>query len=234
MLARAWYLLDRPEELLALARRTRLEMPGSATPLVYEVDALVASGHLEEVDRVVEESAGLQLGSWTPAILMIEASAELRARGQREAALRYATRAVDWYRSTTPEDPTNLRRRLARALYRAESWEEARVLERELAAEDPDRRWLHRGALGRIAARLGERDEALRISAELVEAPSTGWSTYLRACIAALLGEKEQAMVLLHEAIDQGFRDFESLRRHMDLETLRGYPPFEELVRPKG
>jgi hypothetical protein len=61
-----------------------------------------------------------------------------------------------------------------------------------------------------------------------------GRESYWQACIAALLGEKERAMTLLHDAYTQGRAFTIWLHRDMDLEPLRDYPPFQELLRPKG
>ncbi|MCK4557647.1 MAG: hypothetical protein KAU47_09025, partial [Candidatus Aminicenantes bacterium] len=59
-----------------------------------------------------------------------------------------------------------------------------------------------------------------------------GDHTYSRACIASLLGEQEQAVELLREAFAQGRPYGAYLHRDMDLEPLREYPPFQELLWP--
>ena len=60
-----------------------------------------------------------------------------------------------------------------------------------------------------------------------------GGNTFWRARIAVLLGEKEQALVLLRDALGQGTA-YGSLYLNMDLEPLSDYPPFQELIKPKG
>ncbi len=60
-----------------------------------------------------------------------------------------------------------------------------------------------------------------------------GWHTFWRARIAALLGEKEQAVRLLREAHNQGVQ-FIRFHNDMDLEPLHDYPPFKEFKKPKG
>jgi hypothetical protein len=77
----------------------------------------------------------------------------------------------------------------------------------------------------------------MRISEELAVIDRRflfGRPTYWRACIAALLGEKERAVALLKEAFSQGRRYGVSLHRDIDLEPLWDYPPFKDLLRPKG
>jgi serine/threonine protein kinase len=59
-----------------------------------------------------------------------------------------------------------------------------------------------------------------------------------RAMIAASLGDKAAAVQLLREAIAQGFTDVagyaEFFHRAPEMAPLRGHPPFEELIKPKG
>ena len=57
--------------------------------------------------------------------------------------------------------------------------------------------------------------------------------------IAALLGEKELAVRLLQEALSQGVLyqlqlGLYYIHPNMDLEPLYDYPPFQELIKPKG
>ena len=93
------------------------------------------------------------------------------------------------------------------------------------------------GQLGTLAARQGNWAEAERISAmlEALQRPYLfGEHTYWRARIAALLGEPDRAVALLRAAYAQGFKWWLSLHSEPDLESLRDYPPFRELLRPKG
>ena len=60
-----------------------------------------------------------------------------------------------------------------------------------------------------------------------------GIPTYWQACIAAQLGEKDRAVSLLAQAFGQGFPFSHYLHRDLDLEPLRGYPPYEALVKTK-
>jgi zinc-ribbon domain len=105
-----------------------------------------------------------------------------------------------------------------------------------LAGEHPDD-IDYQGCLGALAARRGDRDEALRISGELAAIDRRflfGSHTFWRSRITALLGEKEQAVALLKEAFSQGLSYGVFLHRDINLEPLWDYPPFKELLRPKG
>ena len=90
---------------------------------------------------------------------------------------------------------------------------------------------------GTLAARTGDKEEALRISKQLEEAGKIpyiwGNHTYNRACIASVLGDKENAVRLLREAISQGY-SYDGLDTSLSLELLRDYGPFKELIKPKG
>ncbi len=58
--------------------------------------------------------------------------------------------------------------------------------------------------------------------------------TFYRAVIAGALGERSDAMDLLYQATAEGhYWDYsDAWNRRYD--SLRGYPPFEEWLRPKG
>ena len=115
--------------------------------------------------------------------------------------------------------------------------DEAEALFKELARESPEN-IDYVGHLGALAARRGDLEEAARISSELerLDRPHmNGMNMYWCACISALLDEKEQAVKFLREAFAGGLRHGGEVDLHgeIDLESLRGYPPFEELMRPK-
>ena len=93
------------------------------------------------------------------------------------------------------------------------------------------------GHLGAIAAREGDRVRALGFSQELAQLRLPylrGAHTRWRARIAALLGDRDEAVQLLGRAFSEGVSYDLWIHTDMDLEPLRGYAPFEEMVRPKG
>jgi hypothetical protein len=97
---------------------------------------------------------------------------------------------------------------------------------------------LYLGFVGRIAARLGDRERALGVGDQLasLDVPYLrGRNTCERAKITAILGDDDGAVSLLRHAIGEG-RDYDGhwLHRDIDFESLRDYPPFQELMRPKG
>ncbi|MEM7514268.1 MAG: hypothetical protein AAF388_25305, partial [Bacteroidota bacterium] len=64
---------------------------------------------------------------------------------------------------------------------------------------------------------------------------SRGAVSYYKARVYAILGEKEKAVAELRSSLDQG-KPFIWLTVTSDLDfaSLKGYPPFEELIKPKG
>ena len=237
-LATGYHMLGEHEAELEAAGRVREFYPRSLKVLYMQARALAAMGRSEGLNELLDEGTSLPPEDfWIPGTVMAEASFELRAHGYHEAALRAADRAVAWYESHPPDDPRDRARRSARALayYGAERWEEARALYDDLAAEFPDN-VNFQGFLGALAARRGDRDEALRISARLAglnDPYDFGRDTYWQACIAALLEERELAMELLRESFDEGRKFNLQVHLDMDLQPLWDYAPFEEFVAPK-
>ncbi|HQT94179.1 MAG TPA: protein kinase [Thermoanaerobaculaceae bacterium] len=263
VLLAAHHMLSEYERELEVADQAIRSFPELLTFRAAKVRALVALGRLDEANRVIDDSLAVPSRDMTPAGLMLSAAVELRAHGHRAAALQTAARAVDWLGSRPPSETTKDEHRvvLAAALYAAERWDEARPIYQELAARVPltgghgespnapptptdvsetvrvSRAIAYAGALGALAARRGDRGEALRVSAELARLDRPflfGAHTYGRARIAALLGERQQAVDLLRESFAQGNSYGVNLHRAMDLEPLHGYAPFEELLKPKG
>lgn len=237
--ARALHVLERHEEELEAVRREKPFFPGNLDVMIYEVRALAALGRIEEIAEVVEECLATASEFGTPGEVMLVAAAELREHGTRDRALMYAQRAVQWYRDRTtgsavPGDAETVR--LTDALYAAERWEEARLMVRELSLKDVDD-IEPLGMLGALAARLGDGEEALRISEMLgaVDRPFLfGRPHYLRARIAALRGERERAISLLREAFARGLPYGVQVLCDMDLEPLRSSAPYKDIVKPRS
>ncbi|MBP1769743.1 MAG: transcriptional activator protein [Candidatus Aminicenantes bacterium] len=238
--SRALHVLERHEEELEAIRREKPYFPGILDVRIYEVRALAALGRIEEIAEVVEECLATASVFGTPGEVMLVAAAELREHGTRERSLMYAQRAVQWYRDrmagrAVPGKEETVR--LTEALYAAEQWEEARlIIARELSLKDADD-IEPLGLLGALAARLGNGEEALRISERLgaVDRPFLfGRSHYLRARIAALRGERERAVSLLREAFARGLPYGVQVLCDMDLESLRTSGPFKDLVKPRS
>jgi tetratricopeptide (TPR) repeat protein len=247
---RAHHMLGDHTRELEVARQARERLP-TRSSLRNEIRALAALGRVEEVGRRLDESGTIPThpaDRTTAADVMVEAARELRAHGHPAAARAAVERAIRWYAARlAAEQPSEATRAaLARTLYVAGRWDEARAHFAALARDEPDN-VDYAGHLGALAARRGDRQDAERIAAQL-EATTTpylrGRHTRWRAAIAALLGEREQAVALVREAHAQGYSYYDIspvlndispvLHVDIDLESLRSYRPFQELLRPQG
>lgn len=231
----AWHTLgDHHRELLEAQRGRALHPDGSGS-LLAEIRAHAALGNLRNVSDLLD--AAISRNDRPPQLFRV-AAGELREHGHLDASRTVAEKALGYLQSRPPRIAQTEAHRfdLLRAHYMLGNLDEARSIAMELAREAPsDPEYL--GHLGALAARAGETEEARRISRRLagLDQPFlSGSNTRWRARIEALLGNKGEAVSLLRQAHKEGMRLLVSIRRDMDLESLRGYPAFEELMRPKG
>jgi tetratricopeptide (TPR) repeat protein len=230
-LAAAYYMAGDYEGELTVSRQARQRFPERVWPLANEVQALSALGRMEDVGATLQTMrslSGPDLGNWLGSVAVW-----LRTSGHRDAAGRVLVEAIAWCRSQ-PNVTETLRPLLAKLLYQAERWDDALQMYTQLAEEHPQI-LSYREALGRLAARRGDREEALRISEQLgsmrltpLEKLSAIWA---RADIAVLLGDREEAMTLLHWLDNASLNPW--WRYDMDLESLHDYGPFQELIKPR-
>jgi tetratricopeptide (TPR) repeat protein len=239
-LSRALHMIGAYDRELAQVRLAQQYAPGVLRFEEAEARALVALGRLGDANGTIDRSQAMApVAGWsnTPGEVMEHTVRELRTHGFRREALKLATRAVEWYQARPGEarEGRGYRAGLARVLYLAERWHEADAIFGELVKAFPDDP-VYLASRGQIAARVGDVRRARGVSAELEafngRASPRAW--YGRACIAALLGDQQRAVDLLREAITQGFPYGLEIHNNPDLESLRNYRPFVELVRPTG
>jgi hypothetical protein len=223
-LASALHMLGDHEQELVEARRAREQHPGDLDMLGLEVNVLAALGRVRDVNELLDEALVL---SQDPISAFIGAGTELRAHGSLEASRDVFERAVAWLEARPAEESEEpgFRWELAHVLYGAERWEEALELNRIRGT---------RAGVGLCAARMGDTATALEISAQLAELDMPGNVQGLliaRASLAAVLGQHDEAMRLLREALLEGHYD---AHHDFDFESLWDREDFKELVRPKG
>ena len=185
---------------------------------------------------------------------MVRLATELRVHGYGGAATEMMHRAVEWFEDRSPEQKRDPRERqqLAAVFLDLGRLDEAQVVLEGLLEDSQSPVRLRNASLaelGVVAARQGDREEASRISRLLEEREGFSGvlagtpelvsfeSAYLRAGIAAALGEREQAMELLRQSGPWlSLYPPSMLPDYTDphLEPLWDYPPFQELMRPKG
>jgi serine/threonine protein kinase len=238
VLTTAHHMLGNYKQELKDALRGRKQFPESLFTLADEVSADAALGRMKDLQKLFEESKTLppQRG-YSPGDIMLGAGRELRAHEFKEDAVRVLNQALQWFEARPSEEKTTARNRYsqARAFYALGKWAEAKALFEGLNSDVPDN-ISYSGYVGATAARMGDEEEALKISKELEENKHPylfGNPTYWRAGINALLGDKEGAVNLLRQAIKQGF-GYAGLHPTEDFESLADYPPYVQLMKPKG
>lgn len=236
----ALHMLGDYERELSEARRAQHYAPGVLAFATTEVRALAALGRPDDVRQAIDTSLSMNPTSGTAGGTMEEAVVELRAHGHRQASMAMAGRAVEWYRSHLGRpDNEGHRAGLARSLYLSERWAEAAEVLSSLAAESPGD-VEHTGMLGVIAAHRGDAPRAQALSDQLARVGMGNWRTgaasalIWRACIAAVLGERHRAVDLLREGVARGAHYGPYLHSSPEFESLADYPPYVELLRPKG
>ncbi|PYO35300.1 MAG: hypothetical protein DMD74_07670 [Gemmatimonadetes bacterium] len=254
-----WYDLSTALHMLGDHRRELKEalegarrFPGNPQIVTAQAAALAALGRAEDVAHLVEanETLSPEFGA-TPTDVMVRAAAELRAHGHAATADTVLARARRWLAARPPAEAASAAHRshVALVAYAAGRLDDARREFEGLLGEGPTGRSasLHfvneglgsmdyLGYLGAIAARQGNREQALRVERRLAGAERPyffGRHTIWRARIHALLGERELATTLVREALSRGYPHADELHTEIDFESLRDYPPFQELLRPK-
>jgi tetratricopeptide (TPR) repeat protein len=240
-----YHLLGEHRRELEVVRQARRALPGDLGMLHFEARALVGLGRLADLNAVIEEMARMpaevsrvqNLTGFPDAV-----GCELRAHGYRKEAQALFEWGIRWIRARPAveqqRDP-ELRYALATLLYDRERWDEARQILKQLAAETPSE-MAYQGMIGAVAARQGDRREVARIDRWLARRTGrylNGEHTVYRARLAAILGDRDHAVELYRQALDQGYDETYGagfgVHADPDFESVRDYPPFQELVRPK-
>ena len=231
-------MLGNHKRELKEARRGRKQFPETLSILSNEADALAALGRKKDLQKLFEESKSLPPQSgYSSGIIMLAAGRELKAHGFKEGSIRVLNQALEWFESRPEQEKASAENRynLARTFYILEKWAEAKELLERIHSEVPDN-FNYLGNLGTVTARIGDGEEALKISKQLEEDKRPylfGTPTYYRARIAALLGDKDGAVNLLRQATKEGY-DFPSIHPTEDFASLADYPPYVQLMKPKG
>jgi tetratricopeptide (TPR) repeat protein len=239
VLVRAYWALDKHDKALEVAQRYREAYGDDPSTLGREGLALAGLGRVEEVNALLDDLIalpvqGLSQGSWMRNIAVYQ-----RRHGQTAAAQTTIDRAIQWYETRTPETQARAAWRLnyAWALYVADRWDEAYSVVKPLSEEFPEN-FIYRGLVGVLAACRGDQEEAFQISQwlEALDRPYLRGSHKIwQALIAGVLGDGESAVALARQAVAEGVQYAPPWNVfHIGFDSLRDYPPFQELMRPKG
>jgi len=195
--------------------------------------AEAATGDLSGLASVLREARRLSSDPyhWDYGWLLAEAASELRAHGHPDDARYYWTELAEWLTARDSSEAT--RWRMVQAYYELGRLELAATALTTLRRKD-SLNVDFQGMAGLIAARDGRRGSAMAIAESLSNStkPYTfGLPDQYRARIAALLGNKEEAVVALNQALSKGTPFHLWIHRDPDLQFLRGYGPYEKLLR---
>ncbi|MFC1627543.1 protein kinase [Gemmatimonadota bacterium] len=231
----ALVMVGRHEEALEIAREQRRRKPNRWSSYENEVKALAFLGKIDEILALFEESKRLQVTSADNpgTLLQFHAGPILRGYGYRDEARRVFEIALNWFEEERGEDKSRFETSFMLALYHLERWEEVWVILSEINQENR-----YAGGyfswLGMTAVRLGNFDEAYMWSEQFAAhvdtlAHNKHNGRLYQAQLAALLGDREDAVRLLQQALDEGMEHYAILPRHMNFEGIRDYPPFQAL-----
>jgi TolB-like protein/tetratricopeptide (TPR) repeat protein len=103
------------------------------------------------------------------------------------------------------------------------------ALERQLAIDPRDGRALQLGTVQ--AARLGLRDNARELAKRALQARPDAFSTFYNvACAYSVLGDVDDAIAMLDQAVQHGRGNLEWIERDPDFDPLRADPRFNAIV----
>jgi tRNA A-37 threonylcarbamoyl transferase component Bud32/TolB-like protein/tetratricopeptide (TPR) repeat protein len=224
---------------LRVAQQGLVVYPGRASILHSEISALAAQGNAPRVRAIVDSVARASTDTgWLGGQLMLRGALELRAHGHETDAAALLDQARSSLASRSPKEtqaPRALRRITAEIFFASRQFDSAQARYTRLAAEDTG--VMLRARVASAAAARGDTATARRMSDSLsrVVIPySFGEIPYWRATIAASLGDKESAVRLINEALAAGARKLPEIHRLEEFQSLRGYGPFEAILKPKG
>jgi TolB-like protein/cytochrome c-type biogenesis protein CcmH/NrfG len=103
------------------------------------------------------------------------------------------------------------------------------ALERQLAIDPQDGRALQLATVQ--AARLGNRERSRELAARALIARPDAFATFYNvSCAYSVLGDREDALAMLDQAVRHGRGNLEWIERDPDFDSLRGEPRFEAIV----
>lgn len=243
-LAEAYHLNAEYSGELEMLRRRRKNYANDPGLLVRDLRALAALGRVAEASALADT---LLRGTTDPNDEVItsavnEAAMEFEAHGDSAAGAALARRLTEWHAihpTTTPSARRRIQQGIAwLTLGRLDSAQQAFAS----AARDTSRQFRTRrddvnasGYLAVILARRGQSARARAIADSLGTLQRKwlfGWNTFWRAAIYSEVGDREVAVRLLSQAYQEGTRK-QFWHYLLPLRSLRGYPPFEAIIKPQ-
>jgi hypothetical protein len=212
--------------------------------LHYEARALAAMGRMAELDALLAECVTWpSIPGWGPPGIRVYLGAhdELIAHGYMERARIVLERGARYYENAPADVKAIPRHRfdMARAMYRLGRLAEARAVFEALKRDTTTKPMsiddlnVH---IGYVAARQGDTATVAAIDRSLrakVQYHSVLRTLY-RAWLAASMGDREAAVRIWRQALSEGAGFSDDYHAAFEFTSMRGYAPFEEMMRPQG
>jgi tetratricopeptide (TPR) repeat protein len=232
------------DKALSLAKEIQTTSPSDLSVIFPEIDVLSATGRLDEIARLVDQlSVAPGVRGASAANLMLYAGLRFSSANDPARARRLFARALAYYDSaaSATDVPDGIIFGRARSLYYLERWDESRTMFVRLARQPLGSTRYDRRAmifLGALAARRGDTSDVARLRTVLQRSVGTrAEKAYFDATVAALLGQKGQAIELLNSAISLGAQIWEVMAEgdaapsmNPDFVGLRELPAYQRVV----
>ncbi len=229
-ISEAYFSLDNYEKVCQLAMDD--SYPQIPVPLaLVHIKSLVRLDSLDRIDHYLEKYEKYDIRR-TRGWLWWNLCFEMKRAGKEELLKKYARQFIKVMTAEKEREPYNYL--IAYAYYYLKDYRKALSL---LQEPDLTNHW-ELSAAGVCYAAIGDTSLAKKMISQIeaIDEPyDFGTKNYFQAHIETALGNKEKAVELLKTALlkGTGFR-YWSFKNDVFLMPLFGYPPFEELVKPKG
>ena len=240
--ATALHLLGQHERELGVATIYRESNGGLTDPLQVSARALAALGKVDALHEVVNTAASMPRTQGVGALEVYSmAMRELNAHGFTAEAKAFASELLSYLETQPPARDTSPRLQLRpgipqrlTALLILGRYRDAQAMLDSLPRRDSIPAAVAVG--GELAALMGDSAGADKMFRQLaaIQLPyDHGESVLGQAQIAARLGRKAQAVQLLRIAISRGVQ-YPGIHTNPAFVMLRGFPAYDDLLKPKG
>ena len=243
VMGRSYHRLAQYEEELKAGQRMRALEEGQGWTRWVEIRALAGLQRKAELEQRIEAAMALPateatVDPFSPGDMLMTAAREVRAHGDSAMAADLLQRSERYYTALPAAEQSlpETRRALARVLSTEGRWSEAGAIYGDLFRADSTA-VEHQGGFGVTSVHLGDSATALRLLQSLRSDRTPyrfGQPALWAARIATVLGRREEAVALLHQALKDGLARGYQLHSDPDLAGLWDFPAFKELIRPRG
>lgn len=235
MLADSYHLAEMHDRELRLVLAEKARFPNAELLLARELRAYAGLRRGPAALAVADTMLMTRSDSSGAVLSRVAIGAqELRAHGDSASASRVRAKARAWMSGHSTREPSSDRRLQEGIVLLASGMSDSAAARFALVAADTSRV----DAAGYLAlARAASGDSArARAAADSLGALRRPWlfgtHTFWRAAIMGALGERDAAVQLLQQASREG-QAMHTWHYHGALDALRGYAPFESLIRPQ-